>query len=123
MPMKSAGRSAKPHTLKTSRSEIKRLARTKVIAPSLIVIPMSFNSSSELMFPPRGFSFRLYHEFFHGGDWLAATRQSFIVALGTMLIAVAAGVPAAYALARAEFPGKRLQRVFRIGSALRPAQV
>ena len=53
-----------------------------LIAPSLIVIPMSFNGSTELMFPPRSFSLHMYHEFFHGSEWLQATRESVLVALG-----------------------------------------
>lgn len=79
-----------------------------LIAPSLIVLPMSFNDSSELVFPPRSFSLRLYREFFFGSDWMAATGESFIVATASMVIAVLVGIPAAYALSRAEFPGRRL---------------
>jgi putative spermidine/putrescine transport system permease protein len=79
-----------------------------LIAPSLIVIPMSFNNSSELIFPPTTFSLRLYREFFGGADWMSAMRQSFVVAVLTTIVSVTIGIPAAYALARAEFPGKRL---------------
>ena len=79
-----------------------------LIAPSLIVIPMSFNNSSELIFPPTTFSLRLYREFVGGADWMSATRQSFLVASLTTAVSVAVGIPAAYALARADFPGRRL---------------
>jgi len=84
---------------------------------------MSFNNSSELMFPPRVFSFRLYREFLYGGDWLVATRQSFIVALVTMVISVLAGVPAAYALVRASFPGRRLLGMVLLAPMLVPTIV
>ena len=94
-----------------------------LIAPSLIVIPMSFNGSTELMFPPRSFSLHMYHEFFHGSDWLQATRESMVVAVGTMLLSVAAGVPAAYALARTEFAGRRLLGVVLLAPMLVPTIV
>ncbi|MBL8670094.1 MAG: ABC transporter permease [Alphaproteobacteria bacterium] len=69
---------------------------------------MSFNNSSELIFPPTTFSLRLYREFVGGADWMSATRQSFLVASLTTAVSVAVGIPAAYALARADFPGRRL---------------
>ncbi len=94
-----------------------------LIAPSLIVIPMSFNGTTELMFPPRTFSLHMFYEFFHGSDWLQATRESIVVALGTMLLSVAAGIPAAYALARADFVGKRLLSIILLAPMLVPTIV
>src|SRR5579872_3113795 len=94
-----------------------------LIAPSLIVIPMSFNGTTELMFPPRSFSLHMYHQFFLGSEWLQATRESVVVALGTMLLSVAAGVPAAYALTRADFVGKRLLGIILLAPMLVPTIV
>ncbi|MCC7047441.1 MAG: ABC transporter permease [Alphaproteobacteria bacterium] len=94
-----------------------------LIAPSLIVIPMSFNNSSELVFPPRVLSLRLYREFIYGGDWLSATWQSFIVAFATTILSVLAGVPAAYALTRAHFPGRRLLGMVLLAPMLVPTIV
>ncbi|MFI5015232.1 MAG: ABC transporter permease [Hyphomicrobiales bacterium] len=94
-----------------------------LVAPSLIVMPMSFNDSSELIFPPRTFSFRLYHEFLYGGDWMAATRESFVVALVTTIVSVIVGIPAAYALARAEFPGRRLLAMLLLAPMMVPTIV
>lgn len=79
-----------------------------LLAPSVVVIPMSFGNTSEIVFPPHGFSLQLYNQFFHHGGWMAATRESLLVAAGSALIALGAGIPAAYALVRAEFTGKRL---------------
>lgn len=94
-----------------------------LIAPSLIVIPMSFNNSSELVFPPRVLSLRLYREFVFGSDWLPATWQSFVVALAATVLSVAAGIPAAYALTRANFPGHRLLGMMLISPMLVPTIV
>lgn len=91
-----------------------------LVAPSLIVIPMSFNNSSELIFPPTTFSLRLYREFLGGADWIAAVKQSFIVAALTTIVSVAVGIPAAYALSRAEFKGKRLLGMLLLAPMLVP---
>lgn len=79
-----------------------------LVAPSLVVIPMSFNNSSELIFPPTTFSLRLYREFIGGADWISAMQESFLVATLTTAVSITIGIPAAYALSRSEFPGKRL---------------
>lgn len=92
-----------------------------LIAPSLVVIPMSFNNSSELIFPPTTFSLRLYREFFFGGDWMSAVRQSFVVAVLTTIVSVGIGIPAAYALVRGEFPGRRLIGMVLMAPMLVPA--
>lgn len=94
-----------------------------LIAPSLIVIPMSFNDTTELVFPPTSLSLRLYREFLFGSDWLAATRQSFVVAICAAVLSIVAGVPASYALVRAEFPGKRILSMILLAPMLVPVIV
>lgn len=68
-----------------------------LIAPSLIVIPMSFSSSEYLEFPPRDFSMRWYEGFFGSLAWLQAARASLIAAVSTAVLSVPAGTLAAYA--------------------------
>lgn len=91
-----------------------------LVAPSLIVIPMSFNNSSELIFPPTTFSLRLYREFLGGADWISAMKQSFVVAAFTTIVSIAVGIPAAYALSRAEFRGKKLLGMMLLAPMLVP---
>lgn len=69
-----------------------------LIAPTLIVVPVSFSSTTALVFPPRGWSLRWYEVFFSQEKWLGSTWISLQVALGTMVIATVTGVLAAYAL-------------------------
>lgn len=80
-----------------------------LIMPTIIVIPMSFGDSSELVFPPREWSLDLYRSMLDPGrGWLDAAARSFQVAILTTICAVLLGVPTAYGLARAKFFGKRI---------------
>jgi len=74
-----------------------------LVAPSLIVIIISFGDTDEYMFPPRRLSFYIYQLYFNDVQWLNATRQSFIVAGLTMVLSMAVALPAAYATARFTF--------------------
>lgn len=91
-----------------------------LLAPSIVVIPMSFGESTEIVFPPRGFSLELYREFLFGGGWMAATWQSFVVASCTTVLALLCGVPASYVLVRGEFPGRRLVAMVLLSPMLVP---
>lgn len=69
-----------------------------LVAPTLIVIPMSFSDSQYLEFPPRNWSIRWYEEYFGSARWVRATVTSVQVGLLTMLVATPIGTMAAYAL-------------------------
>ncbi|QQO23783.1 ABC transporter permease subunit [Bradyrhizobium diazoefficiens] len=71
-----------------------------LVSPILIIVPISFSSSRFLDFPPPGFSLQWYEAYFMGGSWIAATSQSFVVAVPTALLSVAVGTAAAMALVR-----------------------
>lgn len=94
-----------------------------LVAPSLVVVPMSFSDSREIMFPPRGFSLMLYREYFAGPEWVAATIESAIVALGATLLSLAAGVPVAYAIVRSRLFGMRIVRALVLMPMLVPTIV
>ena len=70
-----------------------------LVAPTLIVIPMSFSESQYLEFPPRQtWSVRWYDHYFGSPEWMSATATSFTAAFLTMLVATPLGVLAAYGL-------------------------
>lgn len=71
-----------------------------LIAPSLIVIPMSFSASNLLEFPPSTLSTRWYSAYFGSSEWMRATTISLSVAALTVLIATPVGCLAAYGAAR-----------------------
>ncbi len=79
-----------------------------LVAPVLIVIPMSFSSAQYLSFPPPGFSLQWYQNFFARADWTSAAIQSIRVAVAVMVLSTTLGVAAALALVRGQFPGKEL---------------
>lgn len=74
--------------------------------PILVVVPLSFSSSDLLAFPIPAWSWRWYNDFFTTSRWIEATRNSFAVALATMLLSTALGTAAALGLHRGRFRGK-----------------
>ena len=75
------------------------------------------------MFPPRGFSLMLYREYFAGPEWVAATIESTIVALGATAISLIAGVPVAYAIVRSRLFGMKIIRALVLMPILVPTIV
>ncbi|MFX0547417.1 ABC transporter permease [Roseovarius sp. S1116L3] len=69
-----------------------------LIAPTLLVIPMSFSDSRYLEFPPESWSLRWYRAYFDSPEWLQATSVSFQVAFLTMILATVTGTLASYGL-------------------------
>jgi len=69
-----------------------------LIAPTFIVVPVSFSSTTSLSFPPPGWSTRWYESFFGQEKWIGSTWVSLRVAFGTMVLATVTGIAASYAL-------------------------
>jgi putative spermidine/putrescine transport system permease protein len=69
-----------------------------LVAPTLIVVPMSFSDSQYLEFPPDEWSTRWYDHYFGSVEWMSATATSLSAAFLTMLVATPMGVLAAYGL-------------------------
>ncbi len=69
-----------------------------LVAPTVIVIPMSFSASQYLEFPPREWSLRWYENYFGAPEWMQATATSLKAGVLTMLVATPIGTMAAYGL-------------------------
>src|SRR5215470_19502964 len=69
-----------------------------LIAPSLLVVPLSFSDSRYLTFPPPAWSTRWYSAYFGAIEWREATYVSFAAAILTMLLSTTLGTLAAYGL-------------------------
>jgi len=69
-----------------------------LVAPTLIVVPVSFSSTTSLSFPPPGWSTRWYEAFFGQEKWIGSTWVSLRVAFGTMVLTTVTGIAASYAL-------------------------
>jgi ABC-type spermidine/putrescine transport system permease subunit II len=74
--------------------------------PVLIVVPMSFSSSTSLRFPPEGFSMRWYLHVFSYPRWVRAMQTSLVLALLSSTLALVLGGLAAYGLTRGRFFGR-----------------
>lgn len=79
-----------------------------LLLPIVVIVPLSFSSSSFLVYPVPGWSLQWYRELFASAEWLRAAKNSFIVAPAATAIATVLGTLAAVGLARARFPGKGL---------------
>jgi len=74
--------------------------------PIVILIIYSFNRDGVGGFPPRHLTFDWYRVLFSDSAMWNAVGNSVIVAVAAVVISVAIGFPAAYALDRYSFPGK-----------------
>lgn len=79
-----------------------------LILPILVIIPLSFNSDTFLMYPMSGFSLQWYEDFFTSPAWRQAMMNSMIVSPLATLLAMVLGTMAAIGLTRIDFPGKAL---------------
>ncbi len=77
-----------------------------LIAPMAIIVPMSFSTAVSFEFPPPGYWLGYYVQYFHSATWLAATANSFVIALGSMLLTMLVALPAAFGYVRYRFRGK-----------------
>ena len=79
-----------------------------LILPVLVIIPLSFNSGSFLVYPLQGFSLHWYQDFFASAEWMRSLKNSIIVAPAATVLAMIFGTLAAIGLTRGDFPGKPL---------------
>lgn len=91
-----------------------------LVLPSLIVIPMSFGTGGELVFPPRSYSLELYRQYFRESTWMDVTYQSVKIGLATMVASLLFGFSAAYGISRTEFRGKGLLTILLLSPMFMP---
>jgi putative spermidine/putrescine transport system permease protein len=76
------------------------IALIVIIAPSLVVLIVSFTNGFSLKFPPPGYSTRWYAELWNAWQLHFAAKNSFIVATWSTGLSIGLGVAAALAIAR-----------------------
>jgi len=79
-----------------------------LLTPLVVTLVISFSDTAMLRFPIASWSARWYADFFGSMQWMDALQNSLIIALGTTVISTSAGVAAAWAFERHQFPFKRL---------------
>jgi len=85
-----------------------------LIAPIIIIIPLSFNAQDFFTFTPEmlalkpeGFSTKHYEDFFTNQDWLRPLKNSLIIAPFATIISVSLGTLAAIGLSQSHVPFRR----------------
>ena len=86
-----------------------------LIAPIMVMVPLSFNAQpyftytrEMLSFDPDGYSLRWYREFFNSTSWLNSIRNSVLIAICATLVATSLGTLAALGLSRRHMPFRGL---------------
>jgi putative spermidine/putrescine transport system permease protein len=79
-----------------------------LVAPILIIVPLSFSSGSFFYYPLPGISLRWYEDFFTSSFWLPSVWNSLIVGTAATLLATLLGTLAALGMWRTRFPGQAL---------------
>jgi spermidine/putrescine transport system permease protein len=78
--------------------------------PVVVLIVFSFNDNVVTTLPLKGFTWHWYQSMLANEDMMAAIGNSLYVASAATILTLAIGVPAAFAIDRADFPGKTLYR-------------
>jgi putative spermidine/putrescine transport system permease protein len=79
-----------------------------LIAPILVIMPLSFSSEPWFTYPLPGLSTRWYDDFFSSQRWQSALYNSIFIALAATALATTLGTIAALGLSRPEFPFRPL---------------
>lgn len=82
-----------------------------LIAPLIILIPLSFNAEpyftftkGMLSFDPEAFSLRWYRDFLNNPQWLHSIKNSFIIGISSTILATTFGTLGAWGLSRPYTP-------------------
>lgn len=94
-----------------------------LVAPSLIVIPLSFTDRPTFTFPPTGFSTQWYVNFFTDPSWLWSLEASIRVGLLVAVVATVCGTAAAVAFSRTRFFGDQGLRALLLSPMIVPVIV
>ncbi len=77
-----------------------------LLAPILVVVPLSFSNDNYLTFPPQSWGVRWYAEMLHHETLIQAFWISLGIASVVTVLSLLAGIPAAYAIRRYQFRGR-----------------
>jgi putative spermidine/putrescine transport system permease protein len=93
-----------------------------LVAPTLLIVAMSFGSTRSLNFPPEGFSLQWYRNFFNE-RWLDPTVTSLKVAALASLLATILGTLAALGTLRGRFPGRQVAQALLLAPLIVPVVI
>jgi putative spermidine/putrescine transport system permease protein len=79
-----------------------------LLAPLIVVVPISFSGDSYMMFPPSSWSIKWYGAIFRDGKMTSAFWTSLLLAATVTAFSLVISLPAAYALVRGKPRGAEL---------------
>jgi len=98
-----------------------------LIAPIIIIIPLSFNAGFYLSFSekmlsldPAGYSIQWYQDFWNDQKWTDGIKNSFFIAIFAAVISTVLGTIAALGLSRPEMPYRKLLMAILISPMIVP---
>jgi putative spermidine/putrescine transport system permease protein len=94
-----------------------------LLAPTLVIVPMSFTQARILSFPPEGFSLQWYQRMLTDPQWASGMVHSAQVATVTAILATLLGTLAALGLTRGRIPGKTLVNALALSPLIVPVVV
>ena len=94
-----------------------------LIAPVLIVVPLSFTGKESFEFPPSTWSLMNYERFFTDPSWRDGLVNSIVLGLVVAAVAVVLGTLASFAIVRGHFPGKGLVNALVLSPMIAPGIV
>jgi putative spermidine/putrescine transport system permease protein len=94
-----------------------------LVAPTLVVIPMSFTNQQTFKFPPPGWSTKWYSRFFSDPEWYNAALLSLKVAAVVVVVSTVLGTVAALALNRGRGPWKGPVRALLLAPIIVPGVI
>ncbi len=92
-----------------------------ILAPLAIVVPMSFSAANSFEFPPSAYSLRHYYTYFSSAGWLGPTFNSILIGLLSSVLTLLVATPAAFALNRRQFTGRRALQILLLMPMLVPS--
>jgi putative spermidine/putrescine transport system permease protein len=84
---------------------------------------MSFTEARTFGFPPEGFTFAWYSNFFADAQWYDALYTSLRIAVIVSVVSVVVGTAAAFGLVRGRFRGKQLIQAFILTPTIVPVVI
>ena len=94
-----------------------------LLAPTLVIVPMSFTEARILSFPPEGFTFQWYERMVTDRQWSTGLVNSLQVAVLTAVLATLLGTLAALGVTRGRFPGRAAVNALTLSPLIVPVVV
>ena len=94
-----------------------------LVAPMLVIVPMSFTTSPILSWPPQGVSVQWYQKMVTDPQWSRGFVNSVQVAVLTAVVAAVIGTLAALGIVRGRFPGKAMLNALALSPLIVPVVI